>query len=219
MPEKQNEAIAGLGESEMLVFVDESGDSGFKLDKGSTPVFGVAMAAFTSSEEAQRTDGLIRQALVDLGVKPEFKFSKSHTRVRDGFFEAIAGCDFRVRALIVQKELIHSGRLRSNKEEFYRFFVKSMLKFDNGLLKDARVVIDGSGERAFRNDLKAHLRRHTAPGAIKDVRLKSSHGDPLVQLADMCVGAIARSYREDRSDASRWRKMLKPKLEDVWEFE
>lgn len=203
----------------MLVFVDESGDSGFRLDRGSTPVFGVAMVAFASVEEAQRTDALIRQALLDLRVKPEFKFSKAHHKVRDGFFEAVTGCDFRVRALIVRKELIRSGRLRSNKEEFYRFFVKSMLKFDNGLLKDAKVIIDGSGERTFRNDLKAHLRKHCAPGAIKDVRLKASHGDPLIQLADMCVGAVTRSYREDRSDASRWRRMLKPKLEDVWEFE
>jgi hypothetical protein len=123
-----------------------------------------------------------------------------------------------VRALIVQKELIRSGRLRSRKEEFYRFFVKSMLKFDNGLLKEANVIIDGSGERTFRQDLKAHLRAHTEPGAIKDIRLKASHGDPLVQLADMCVGAVARSYRDDRKDPHRWRDIIKPKLDDVWEF-
>lgn len=202
----------------MLVFIDESGDSGFKLDKGSTAVFAVALAAFHSREEAIRTDGIVRQALIDLRVKPEFKFSKAHANVRDGFFEAVQDCDFRVRALVVQKELIQSGRLRSRKEEFYQFFVKSMLKFDNGLLQNATVVIDGSGERTFRQDLKAHLRRHTAPGAIRDVKLKASHGDPLVQLADMCVGAVARSYREDRSENDRWRKMLRPKLDDVWEF-
>lgn len=202
----------------MLVFIDESGDSGFKVDKGSTPVFAVALAAFACKNEALRTEGIIRQAMTDLRVKPEFKFSKAHANVRDGFFEAIRGCNFRVRALVVQKELIRSGRLRSRKEEFYQFFVKSMLKFDNGLLRDARVVIDGSGERSFRQDLKAHLRRDTAPGAIQDVRLKASHGDPLIQLADMCVGAVARSYREDRADADRWRKMLRPRLDDVWEF-
>lgn len=201
----------------MLVFIDESGDSGFKLDRGSTPVFAVALAAFASAEEAQRTDAIIRKALVDLRVKPEFKFSKAHNHVRDRFFEAVHNCNFRVRALVVQKELIHSGRLRTSKEEFYQFFVKTMLKFDNGLLQDARVVIDGSGERTFRQDLKAHLARHTTRGAIRDIRLKASHGDPLVQLADMCVGAVARSYR-DRANSDRWRRMLRPKLDDVWEF-
>lgn len=202
----------------MLVFIDESGDSGFKVDKGSTPVFAVALAAFECHEEAARCDAIIREALETLRVKPEFKFSKARDGVRDAFFDAVLGCDFRVRCLVVQKELIRSGRLRTNKEEFYQFFVKTMLKFDDGLLHDARVVIDGSGERTFRRDLKKHLTRHTAPGAIRDVRLKASHGDPLVQLADMCVGAVARSYREDRDDRHRWRDMLKPKLDDVWEF-
>jgi len=202
----------------MLVFIDESGDSGFKLDKGSTPVFAVALAAFAYHKEAARCDHIIREALADLRVKPEFKFSKARDSVRDAFFDAVLGCDFRVRCLVVQKELIRSGRLRSSKEEFYQFFVKTMLKFDDGLLNDARVVIDGSGERTFRRDLKKHLTRHTAPGAIRDVRLKASHGDPLVQLADMCVGAVARSYREDRDDPHRWRDMLKPKLDDVWDF-
>ena len=202
----------------MLVFIDESGDSGFKLERGSTPVFAVALAAFHSTEEASRCDEIIREALDTLKVKPEFKFSKAHERIRDAFFEAVAGCDFRVRALVVQKELIRSGRLRTRKEEFYQFFVKTMLKFDDGLLKDARVVIDGSGERTFRRDLKKHLTRHSAPGAIRDIRLKASHGDPLVQLADMCVGAVARSYRDDRSNPHRWRDMLRPKLDDIWEF-
>ena len=64
----------------MLVFIDESGDSGFKLDKGSTPVFAVALAAFSSHEEAARCDGIIRATLATLRVKPEFKFSKA----RDG---------------------------------------------------------------------------------------------------------------------------------------
>ncbi|VFM95557.1 MAG: hypothetical protein BECKG1743D_GA0114223_101272 [Candidatus Kentron sp. G] len=40
-----------------------------------------------------------------------------------------------------------------------------------------------------------------------------------VQLADMVVGAIARSYRVgDRVRHNRWRLALQPKIEDVWEF-
>jgi hypothetical protein len=106
----------------MLVFIDESGDSGFKIDKGSTPVFAVALVAFECNDEARRCDGIIRETLEALRVKPEFKFSKAHGNVRDAFFEAVLGCDFRVRALVVQKDLIQSGRLRTRKEEFYQFF-------------------------------------------------------------------------------------------------
>lgn len=52
----------------------------------------------------------------------------------------------------------------------------------------------------------------------RDVRFKDSKSDVLVQLADMCAGAIARSYRKDRAERERWRKMLAPRIDDVWEF-
>ncbi|NKB78582.1 DUF3800 domain-containing protein [Ochrobactrum daejeonense] len=83
-----------------------------------------------------------------------------------------------------------------------------MLKFDNGLLKDAKVVIDGSGERSFRNELAAYLRKHTGEGSIKKVIFSDSKNDRLIQLADMCVGAIARSYSPEKKDADRWMRKL-----------
>ncbi|MGJ0452113.1 MAG: DUF3800 domain-containing protein [Methylocystis sp.] len=63
-----------------------------------------------------------------------------------------------------------------------------------------------------------YLHRHCASGAIKDIRFANSSNDRLIQLVDMCAGAIARSYKRERSDARRWRDMLGPKIEDVWEF-
>lgn len=202
----------------MLVFIDESGDAGFRLDRGSSNVFAVAMVMFDDHEEAQRTAAAIDQARAAWPGLAEFKFSKASRDARDAFFRAVAPCSFRVRALVVRKEQIYSGRLRSDKEQFYQFFVKTMMKFDNGRLQAARVIIDGSGERTFRRDLQAHLKKHVAAGAIKDVRLKDSRGDSLIQLADMCVGAVARSYRTDRPDHGRWRTMIQGKLDHVWEF-
>jgi hypothetical protein len=40
----------------------------------------------------------------------------------------------------------------------------------------------------------------------------------LVQLADMCAGAIARSYKRGRKNHDRWRKALAPRINDVWDF-
>ena len=202
----------------MLVFIDESGDPGFKVDRGSTPIFAAAMVVFDTADAAASTGEIIRQSLADLRAFPEFKFNKSRDKVRDGFFEAVAGCEFCVRAIVVRKEVIYSDRLRAQKDEFYRFFVKNMVKYDGGLLKDAKVVIDGSGERVFRQDLQRYLKQH-AQGGIKSVKFAASHRDPLVQLADMAVGAVARSYRTDRKNADRWRQMLGNKLQDVWDFE
>lgn len=176
------------------------------------------MAIFWDAAEAARTGATIDALRLKLGVKPEFKFNKASDQVRDAFFPAVLPHKFALRAIVVQKDKIYSPHLRSEKEQFYNFFVKSMLKFDGGQLKGAKIIIDGSGDREFRNNLKVYLRRHAAEGAIKEMRFKQSHCDPLVQLADMCAGAIARSYRKDRQHPDRWRAVLGPKIRDIWEF-
>ncbi len=202
----------------MLIFIDESGDPGFKVNKGSTAAFTAALVAFKARDQARRTQEAIEATAARLRISPEFKFSKCRAEVRDAFFAAVLPFDFCVRAIVVQKAKIYSPHLRTNKERFYSFFVKSMLKFDNGLLQSARIVIDGSGDREFKRELNTYFRRHLGEGKVKSVTFSDSRSDRLVQLADMCVGAIARSYKEDRTDAHRWRDMLKPKIEDVWDF-
>jgi hypothetical protein len=139
----------------MLVFIDESGDPEFEVDRGSSPIFVAVMVIFSDADAARRTDQLIRKAAVAQKVRPEFKFNKSSGRVRDAFFGAVRSCPFKVRAIVVRKEVIYSARLRTSKEDFYRYFVRQMMAHDNGALGGAKVVIDGSGDREFRRRLAA----------------------------------------------------------------
>lgn len=201
----------------MLASIDESGDPGFKLERGSTPLFAAAMVIFHDNEAARTTEAVIRETAEHLGISKEFKFNKSNERVRDGFFRAVSTCPFIVRAIIVRKELIYSPHLMTNKEDFYRFFIRQMMTHDGGILEEARVVIDGSGDREFKKMLKTKLRRQLRH-RLKEVRFGNSQNDRLLQLADMCVGAVARSYRTDRTDARRWRAILAPRLHNVWDF-
>lgn len=202
----------------MLVFIDESGDPGFKVSKGSSPVFVVAMVAFKDVDQSLAARDAIDAVSDRLRVPTEFKFSKCRPEIRDAFFDAAQPFDFCVRAIVVRKEKIYSTHLRSDKESFYSFFVKSMLKFDNGLLENAKVIIDGSGDQVFKKELAAYLRRHTGQNAVKSVRFSDSKNDRMVQLADMCAGAIARSQRPDRTDARRWHQMIGRKIDDIWNF-
>ena len=204
----------------MLVLIDESGDAGFKIARGSTRFFVVGMVIFQDFEEAERTSKAIVEARERLRVKPEFKFNKCSKVVRDGFFDAVRPFAFRVRALVVDKAKIYSDNLRENKERFYNYFVQMLLRHDNEALQGARVKIDGSGDREFKRELERYLRCRLEAGKIHSIKFAESHRDNLVQLADMVAGAIARSYRdEDRKHANRWRGMLAEKIEDVWEFE
>jgi hypothetical protein len=202
----------------MLVFIDESGDPGFKLGKGSTAIFVAALVAFRDHDQARAAHDAIEAVAARLRFYTEFKFNKCRDEIRDAFFEAVRPFDFCVRAIVVRKELIYSTHLRSQKEAFYSFFIKSMLKFDDGLLEAARIVIDGSGDRGFRHELETYLRRDLGRGKVRKIRFRNSESDRLVQLADMCAGAIARSYKVDKNDQFRWRKMLNRKIEDIWEF-
>jgi hypothetical protein len=203
----------------MLVFIDESGDPGFKVERGSSTVFVMAMVLFENGEAARATSDAIDALRASLGFRTEFKFNKSREDVRDAFFEAVAACPFRVRAIVVEKEKIRSVRLREHKSAFYNFFLRTMVHFDNGTLANARIIIDGSGDRAFRQGLAKHVKRGAARGAIKSFAFKDSANDSLVQLADMCAGAIARSYRKDRQGPTRWREMLGKRIDNVWDFE
>ncbi|MFG1237188.1 DUF3800 domain-containing protein [Xanthobacter autotrophicus DSM 597] len=202
----------------MLVFIDESGDPGFKLTKGSSPFFVVALVAFPEVDQSVSAAQAIDDVAKKIGVKNEFKFSSSRPEVRDAFFACVMPFHFCVRAIAIEKDKIYSPHLRAEKDAFYAFFVKSMLKFNGGLLKNAKVIIDGSGDRIFKAEIASYLKRHVAEGAIRSVRFSNSKNDRLVQMADMCTGAIARSYRTDRAEADRWHQQLRPKIEDVWNF-
>lgn len=204
----------------MLVFIDESGDAGFKVEKGSSPIFVTSMVIFDTAAQAKEASDLIHGLKSDLRVKPEFKFNKLHSDKRDDFFAAVAPLQFRTRYVVVQKEQIYSTTLRSVTETFYKFFIRNMMQHDGGALVDAKVVIDGSGDREFKKAFRSYIRKHIAAECVRKVDFKDSKRDPLVQLADMTAGAIARSYRADRSDSNRWRSMLlrAGKIENVWEF-
>jgi Protein of unknown function (DUF3800) len=203
----------------MLVFIDESGCAGFKFVRGSIEHFVVAMVAFRDRTVARRTDEIIRQTQIDLNIYPEFKFSDSRDAVRDEFFRRVVDQRFEVRAIVVHKPSMNCTHPRGHRERFYNYFVKNLVKYNANAMTAADVRIDGSGDRVFKRELNAYLRRESPAGCVSSVRFIDSRRDHLIQLADMCVGAIARSYRADRGNPGRWREMLRPRIANVWEFQ
>lgn len=204
----------------MLILIDESGDAGFKILRGSSTHFVVAMVVFRDLVQAEAASTAIGDARSRLRANPEFKFNKAPVQVRDGFFEVVKPFDFGVRALVVDKSRIYSDELRRDSETFYSYFVRMLLKRNVDLLVGTRLKIDGRASRKFRSDLARYLREHLAEFKVENIKFAESHRDNLIQLADMVAGAIARSYRQDdRKDADRWRRMLASKIEAIWEFE
>lgn len=204
----------------MLVLIDESGDPGFRIARGSSSHFVIVMIVFDDYLSAEKASVAISTAQQRLRVKPEFKFTKSRDSVKTEFFSAVCGFEFKVRALVVDKSVLYSEHLRENSERFYNFFVQSLLKYDNGLLQKAHIKIDGSGDKEFKRELNSYLRKNLAPGQMCKITFKDSKTDCLIQLADMCAGAIHRAYRSDEKQDKRWLEMLKRshRIDNIWPF-
>jgi len=204
----------------VLVLIDESGDPGFRIAQGSTSHFVVAMVIFHDLSEAERASAGIAALQAELRVKPEFKFTKSRDDIRDSFFAAVAGYQFRVRAIVVHKAAVQSPHLRTDTDSFYSYFLRQLLQHDNGATQGARIKIDGSGDAEFKKQLTAYLRQQLREGQIGKFSFVDSSRDHLIQLADMCSGAILRANRNDLRRNSSWLNTLTAagRIEDIWKF-
>ena len=94
------------------------------------------------------------------------------------------------------------------------------MSYDGNRLINASVKIDGSGNKEFQNAMVSYLRKQLGSGKVRKYKLIDSKKDNLIQLADMTVGAIARSYNENRKNNNYWLNILKKqgKIEDIWYF-
>ena len=207
----------------MLVFIDDSGDPGFKFEKGSSRYFIVLILIFDDELEAEKTAVAIKELRRDLGFPDnvEFKFHKSSKDVRTKFLQAVNPFKFRVRTLVVDKTLIRSQELQTNKNSFYGYAIKTGLKYTGGSVLNAKIRIDGSGDRIFRKSFLSYLRRQLnsrEQRIMKNCRLVDSKGNVLVQMADMIAGSVRRFYDEDKPDHKMYKAIIKKHIEDEWQF-
>ena len=205
----------------MLVFIDESGDTGFKVGKGSTQNFVVACVIFKDNLEAEKTSVAIKELKRELKVSDdfEFKFSKCSKKFRTKFLEKVRKFDFQYRAVVMIKERIYGKELRRKRESFHNYSMKMLIKHSIGTIENATLFIDGSGDRQFRRDAQRYLKRecNELENIVKNVKFQESHRSTLIQLADMIAGTVNRSFT-DKRDHKHYRKLIKKREGNVWDF-
>lgn len=197
----------------MLVFVDESGDPGLKLDGGSTAYFIVTIVVFEDHDEAQAADQritLLRREL-DLSEKFEFHFSKCHQELRERFLAAVVPYDFLYLGIVINKALLYGPGFQY-RESFYKYVCGLVFENAKPYLDEAIVIFDGSGSKDFRRQLERYLKRriNTTGSArrIRKVKIQESRRNNLIQLADMICGALARSFKPEKADSKLYRKII-----------
>ncbi|MBU1159767.1 DUF3800 domain-containing protein [Patescibacteria group bacterium] len=123
--------------------------------------------------------------------------------------------------MIIDKGLIRSDELKRNKNSFYSYAIKTALKHSNNSILNAKIKIDGSGDRTFRKNFLSYLRRQLnskEKRIIKNCKLVSSRGNVLIQMADMIAGSARRSCDKSKTDARIYKNIIKRHIDDEWSF-
>ncbi len=204
----------------MLIFIDDSGDPGFRLQKGSSTVFIISMVIFIDNLEAEKTSLAIKELRRRLKVSDlyEFKFNKTDKRFKTAFMTTVQPFDFKVRAIVVDKKIIYSPRLRNDKENFYNYVIMQVL-LNSEHIKGAKLRFDKRGEKSLRDQLRVYLSRELNNRSKKifiDLKFVDSKENTLIQLADMVAGSIYANYT--KKDKSYLDMLGKKHIEDIWEF-
>lgn len=196
-----------------LVFIDDSGDPGF-VSKASSSRLMMAGALFIDPETATRLNRAISQYRRSLGWREnhEFKFNKATKEVKLGFLRLTREYDFEIYAVYIDKSLYPRAIQISDHEKLYNWTTKELLKIMP--LSEAYVKIDGRSSREYKMRVAAYIRREVNADTykIKEIRTQDSTKDNLIQLADMVVGAINRSFQAEKTDAKDYIRIIRKKI-------
>lgn len=197
----------------MLIFIDESGDTGLDLQNGATKNFTIVMVIFEENDEALACDqrvGLLRKEL-RLNENFEFHFHRNSNRVREAFFKAILPYQFFYYGIVINKRRLFGEGFR-NKESFYKYACGLLFENAKEKLERATVVIDESGRELFKYQLAKYLKNKVNTenkNCLKKVKMQNSKSNNLLQLADMIAGAVNRSLGEHKKNEQSFREMVR----------
>jgi len=198
----------------MLVFVDESGDSGLKLGHGSSEFFVLTLVIFAQNEAANTSDSAVDaiRTILNLSDRTEFKFNKLNDKGRRYFLSSVSNHQFTYYSVVINKAKL-TGKGFSLKEPFYKYVCQMAFTNCREYLHDATIVIDGSGSREFRRQLQTYIKgkindKNDVRACIKKVKIEDSKRNNLLQLADMICGAVARSF-SPKKDEPPYRSLIK----------
>lgn len=200
----------------MHVFIDDSGDGGMKFAKGSSTYLVMAACVFSSHEDMRDTTDAIEKLKSQLNRSPrwEFKYVKADVRTKDAFFAILTPLKFSLRAIVIDKTQLTEDQLAEPPANLKAWAVAQLLSNTAGAVANAKIIIDGENANAFGERSDVILRKDInakSPGTVKAVVFRDSMRDPLLQLADMCAGAIHREVRKDRQESQQYLRVLRQK--------
>ncbi|WP_141750267.1 MULTISPECIES: DUF3800 domain-containing protein [unclassified Brevibacterium] len=194
------------GPPDMWVFIDDSGDPGMQLNKGSSRYIVMSACIFRDPKQIENLKSISEQCAAKRSHRVEFKYNNTKDKTKRLYFDLIKSLDFAVRAIYADKELIHSPKLRNNGNALKSYLIKMLLERNWGQITNAKIIIDGNDLAAFDipdNQYLMGLVNRDVPGTVHSVKFDDSKVNRGIQLADMTAGAIGRHLMNAKANPSR----------------
>ena len=204
----------------ILVFIDDSGDPGFK-GPASSDFFIMAAVVIKDTDEASR----INQEIINLrksfgwNGRHEFKFNKAPMKIKLEFLQKINQYNFEIYAVYINKLNYPSMFQFSDDEKLYNWAVKELLEIIP--LHKASVNIDGKYGKQHKKYIKTYIRKNLNINIqrIATFDVHDSDRDNLVQLADMVAGSINRSFQIQKTDSKKYINIISNKIIKLQELD
>lgn len=202
--------------SKQLVFIDDSGDPGFKAV--SSDNFVMAAALFIDPEVAESLMYEIDNYRKSLGWKDnhEFKFTKNPKNVVSEMLRRAREYDFKIYVVYIEKsdfrEITPAMSPFFDREKLYNWTIKELLR--EIPLETAKITIDGRSSKQHKKDTAVYLRREINSDNSKRLEFKfdDSVKTDLLQLADLIAGSINRSLQPDKTDSKDYISIFQDKI-------
>lgn len=203
---------------QQLIFIDDSGDPGFKFRRGSSRFFIIACVIFDDLLAAERAAVSLKLLKEQLGWKQEreFKFHRTNDKQKQLFFNIAQKHSFKIHAIVVDKIKMARPDFKKS-ESFYSFVIQKVLD-DYSNMNLARISLDGSGNKEFRKKSTAKIRKaiNKQGPRMVEFRLVDSKDSVLIQLADMIAGAIGAKYDKTKRSKYNYLETLKSQIDNIY---
>ena len=196
-----------------LIFIDDSGDPGFKKGVSSSN-FILAAALFIDPDTAKLVNDAIIEYRRSLGWRDghEFKFRTTAKDIKLQFLKNICKFPFEIYAVYLHKANHPNVFKFSDGEKLYNWATKELLA--TMPLEEAKVKIDGKYGKQYKLHVKTYIRKelNTNSRKVAEFGMQDSRRDNLIQLADIIAGSINRSFQTEKTDSNEYIRVIKKKI-------
>ena len=204
------------------LWLDESGDSGFRFNAGSSTHFIVGFVYLEINQkfidkEVVKINKQISQLKSKLHLTSdyEFKFSRCSNKFRKEFIKIIKKFPIRYKIIVVNKKKLNAPALKYKHKELYCELIRRLFYDNNPPIEKTVSVIDEAVAKIHQKEFKGILRRYLSKNTIKKIQQRRSKTENMIQIIDMICGSVFRKY--EKNDSAYYR-LIKSKETVFIEF-